>query len=261
MSIENFIIQLFCRLDDKLKAVKKHPQAKLYPSEIVTLSLLFAIKGSKNRAWYRWIINNYKHLFPNIPDRTRLIRLFKSHQKYVKLFLEDETILGVSDSFGIELIHPIRQRRSSEQIGKKGLSNHRWIVGMKIAIVVNQFGSIVGWECDTANVHDSSFHSLIRKSEGKMIVLTDTGFVSQEGNPSNMMPCKRGSWNCRMLVETVFSMLSNLSDIKRMYHRKLENFKAHLGSLVAAYNLLINWAGLKPDDEGFIPLSITNFNL
>ena len=44
-------------------------------------------------------------------------------------FLGRPTVLGVIDTYGIELIHPVREGRSSQQIGRKGLSNHRWIVG------------------------------------------------------------------------------------------------------------------------------------
>lgn len=46
MSTEDFIIELFCRVDDQLKDERKHSQAKLSKSEIVTLALLFALKGT-----------------------------------------------------------------------------------------------------------------------------------------------------------------------------------------------------------------------
>ena len=39
MSDEDFIIELFCRIDDTLKDVPKHTQASLYPSEVITLAL------------------------------------------------------------------------------------------------------------------------------------------------------------------------------------------------------------------------------
>lgn len=45
MPTEYFIIALFCRVDDMMIDVKKHTQATLYPSEVVTLALLFALKG------------------------------------------------------------------------------------------------------------------------------------------------------------------------------------------------------------------------
>ncbi|MBI2841932.1 MAG: hypothetical protein HYX78_00875 [Armatimonadetes bacterium] len=57
MPTVDLIIELFCRIDDVMDDVPKHSQAKLYPSEIVTLGMLFAIKGVGNRAFYRWINN------------------------------------------------------------------------------------------------------------------------------------------------------------------------------------------------------------
>ena len=44
----------------------------------------------------------------------------------------------------IELIHPMREGRSPQQIGRKGLSNHRWIVGGKLCLLLNQWGLGVG---------------------------------------------------------------------------------------------------------------------
>ena len=45
--------------------------------------MLFALKGVGNRASYRWIANNFKSLFPKLPERTRLFRLFDGHQHLV----------------------------------------------------------------------------------------------------------------------------------------------------------------------------------
>ncbi len=44
MPTEDFIIQLFCMIDDEMKNVPKHSQSKLYPSEIVTIGILSATK-------------------------------------------------------------------------------------------------------------------------------------------------------------------------------------------------------------------------
>ena len=55
MTTEDFIIELFCQVDDKMLNATKHSQAMLFPSEVVTLALLFALKGRGNRAFYRWL--------------------------------------------------------------------------------------------------------------------------------------------------------------------------------------------------------------
>src|SRR5829696_2554740 len=99
MSTEDFIIELFCRADDQLKNEKRHVQAKLSKSEIVTLALLFALKGTTCTNFYRWLKRDYVSLFPNLPERTRLFRLFKTHQVLANKFLAEATLIGVTDSF------------------------------------------------------------------------------------------------------------------------------------------------------------------
>ncbi len=47
MKTEDIIAHLFCPIDDRLKFVPKHPQADLYPSEIVTIGALFTLKGGR----------------------------------------------------------------------------------------------------------------------------------------------------------------------------------------------------------------------
>ena len=44
-----FITALFCQVDDQLAGLPKHPEAYLWPSEVVTLGLLHALKGVGNR--------------------------------------------------------------------------------------------------------------------------------------------------------------------------------------------------------------------
>ncbi len=211
MTTVDFITDLFCRVDTQMQDVPKHPQAKLYPSELVTLALLFALKGVGPRPFYRWLTRDYRALFPKLPHRTRLFRLFATHRAWAEYFLAHPTVLGVADSYGIELIHPMRAGRSPQQIGRKGKSNQRWIVGGKIAYIVNQRGLVVAWDCATANVHDAVFHPLIAEFQDEMVVLTDMGFHAKTGDPPNMKPCPRGTWNGRMVVEMVLAMLTRVS--------------------------------------------------
>ena len=142
MTTWDLIIALFYHVDEQLHDMPKHPEAHLWPSEVVTLGLLHALKGVGNRPFYRWLTRDYRALFPRLPERTRLFRLLKTHQGWTQVFLAAPTVLGVIDTYGIELIHPIREGRSPQQIGRKGLSNHRWIVGGKLCLLLNQWGLI-----------------------------------------------------------------------------------------------------------------------
>ena len=262
MTTEEFITELFCRVDDAMPGAKKHPQANLYPSEVVTLALLFALKGSGNRAFYRWLERDYKSLFPQLPDRTRLFRLFNSHRCWIDQFMAEPSLIGLIDSFGIELIHPRREGRSEQQIGRKGKSNWRWIVGGKLCVLLNHLGLVVGWDCATANVYDgTAFQTLVDSVADEMLVFSDTGFDKKDWHPTNLKTCKRGEWNTRMLVETILSMLTTVCHFKRVAHRVWSYFQSRLGYTMALFNILVQWHGLQPDDTGFVPLSIAEFGL
>src|SRR5262249_30172705 len=51
----DFIPALFCQVDDHLLGFPKHPKARLWPSEVVTLGLLHALTGVGSRPFYRWL--------------------------------------------------------------------------------------------------------------------------------------------------------------------------------------------------------------
>jgi len=243
--------------------IEKHPQAKLYPSEIVTLALLFAFKDTSSRHFYRWIKRDYLPLFPNLPDHTRLVRLFNTHQHWATLFLAEPTLLGVTDSFGIEFCHPVREMRfpNRQRIGKKGKSNSRWIVAGKLCVVLNKWGAVAGWQAATANVSDTEFHPLLKDFDGQMVSLADTGFHSKQGDPANVKICARGTWNMRMMVESVFSLLTRVCHGKQMKHRVWEYFELRLGYLRALCNLLTQWRGIEVDEHGVFHLSLAEFGL
>src|SRR5215510_992639 len=156
MTTVDLITALFYEVDEQLRTIPKHPEAHLCPSEVVTLGLLHALKGGGNRAFYRWLTRDYRALFPHLSARTRLFRLFRTLYDWTQVFLAAPTVLGGIDTYGIELIHPMREGRTPQQMGRKGVSNHRWIVGGKRCLLLKQWGLIVGWACATANVAERS---------------------------------------------------------------------------------------------------------
>jgi hypothetical protein len=262
MTTEDFIIDLFCRVDDQMPDAQKHSQASLYPSEVVTIAILFALKGVGNRAFYRWLMRDYRQLFPRLPVRTRLFRLFNSRRHWTQRFMAEPSLLGLIDTYGIELLHPRREGRSEQQIGKKGLSNRRWIVGGKLCFVLNPLGLIVDWDVDTANVYDGShFQEIAERNAVQMVLFSDEGFVKRDWHPENLRICQRDEWNTRMNVETVLSMLTLVCHFKKVMHRVWAYFLSRLAYTMAMFNLLVQWDGIQVDESGCVHFSLAPFSL
>jgi hypothetical protein len=191
-----------------------------------------------------------------------LFRAFKRHRVHVERFMVAPSLIGLVDSFGIELIHPRREGRSAQQIGRKGSSNRRWIVGGKLAVLLNHLGLVVAWDCDTANVYDgSAFQHLVDDVADQMVVFADTHFSRKDWHPTNLRLCKRGEWNSRMLIETMLSMLTVVCHFKHVSHRVWHYFETRLAFTMALFNVLVQWYPLKPDEQRVVHLSLAQFSL
>jgi hypothetical protein len=245
MPTDEIIIRLFLIVDERLGDIKKRPDARLYASEIVTIGLLFALKGGRYRAFYRWLVANYGAWFPGLPEVSRLHRLLRDHDELADRFLAEPTVFTVLDTFGIELLHPRREGRSKQQLGRKGISNGRWIVGAKLAWLINARGEVVDWDWDTANVPDNVFRETALRYNGQTITLCDLGFRASGEPAYNLKLCERGTWSERFTIETDFSWLTELMHAKKMYHRVREHLVARFRYMAALVNCLLRIAGGK----------------
>jgi len=96
---------------------------------LVTIGILFALKGGSFRAFYRWLKRDYSG--SSKPIKTGVNGCWLSLPYFT-----------IIDSYPIELIFPIRQGRSPLQVGKKGQDKGRWSVGIKLCWLMNAFGRV-----------------------------------------------------------------------------------------------------------------------
>jgi hypothetical protein len=194
MTTELIIILFFCYVDDPMGNIAKHAQAKLYPSELVTIGILFALKGSCFSAFYRWLKRDYDGLFGGLPDRTRLQKALQVHQDWCDCFLADPTLFRVGDSYPIELLFPIREGRSKRQIGRKGKDKGRWSIGVRLWWLLDEAGRVVEGYWLPLDRPDKDFNPLAAYYAHDSIVLTDLGFHDKDGVPltSNCVPKVHG---------------------------------------------------------------------
>lgn len=263
MTTEDIILHIFYLVATSLPAIPRHSQAKLYPSELVTIGILFALKGGHFRAFYRWLNRDYGDWFGDgsLPERSRLQRLLKTHQDWCDLLLSDPTFFTVIDSYPIELLFPIREGRSKQQVGKKGRDKGRWSIGIKLCVLLNDVCRVVNWDWATMNVNDKHFHAVVEPFIGETIVLADFGFRDKEGVPDNMKICKKGTWNERMCVETVFSMLTIVCDLKRIRHRFSAYIQMRLAYALAMFNILLDLFHFRHPEADPFKMSIAEFSL
>ena len=160
--------------------------------------------------------------------------------------LAHPALFTVIDTYGIERIHPIREGRSPHQLGKKGKSNWRGIVGMKLCWVLNTHGHVVAWASRTATTADQHLLPLGTAVADQRIVLSDRGFPSAQGAPPNLKLCRRGEWNERRLSETAFSLLTTVWGLKKVWQRTVAAFQMRLAYVAAMFNTLLTLNQTRP---------------
>jgi hypothetical protein len=260
MTTEEIIIHIFCAVDDEMRDVKKVPQAELYASEVVTIGILFALKGGHFRAFCRWLKRDYDALFGGLPDRTTLQRQLRAQQHHADRLLGGPSLLNVIDSFPIELLFPLRHGRSAQQLGKKGRDKGRWSIGVKLCWLLNTLGQVVGWHWLTMNCPDQDFLPLVTLLNEAGVVLSDLGFRCKAGLPDNLKLCVKGTWNDRMRIETSFSLLTVVCQAKKLFHRTAAHLEARFAYTAAMFNVLIGLHRQLHPDPAF-KLSIAQFSL
>lgn len=261
MTTEDIIIHIFYEVDSSLPLLFKERHEKLYPSEVITIGILLALKGGRFRAFYRWLKRDYDALFGGLPHRTTLQRQLRDQQVHTDKLLAQPGLVNVVDSYPIELIFPIREGRSKQQVGKKGKDKGRWSIGVKLCWVLNAVGQVCGWVWDTMNCPDNDFLDLPGAFQDQGIVLADWGFRCAEGVPANVKLCKKGTWNDRMVVETSFSLLTVVANAKKIHHRREPYIEARLAYTVAMFNICLRlFHRLHPEEPAF-KMSIAEFSL
>src|SRR3989442_6860161 len=89
----DFITALFYEVDEQLRTIPKHPEAHLWPSEVVTLGLLHALTGGGNPAFFRGLTPHHCAPFPPLPELAPPLRPFSAPPARPPAFLFAPTVL------------------------------------------------------------------------------------------------------------------------------------------------------------------------
>jgi len=86
----------------------------------------------------------------------------------------------------------------------------------------------------------SAFQEIAERNALRMVNITDDGCVKKGWHLENLKICKLGEWNSRMIVETILSMLTLVSRLKKAMFRTWDYFKTRLAFVIAMIIFLFN---------------------
>ncbi len=227
----------------------------------MTIGILFALKGSTWAAFYRWLKRDYDALFGGLPDESRLRKALVTHEPWCDYLLAAPSLFTVIDSYPIELIFPIREGRSKQQLGRKGKDKGRWVIGIKLCWLLDKVGRVVDWSWAPQGTPDKHFNFLVADLDGQTITFADNGFRDAEGIPANLVICAKGQRNERMLVETAFSLATVVCHTKHLRQRVADYLWSRLAYLAAMFSTLFALFHQLHPDANPVKMSIAEFSL
>lgn len=128
MSIDDFIISVFCLIDDELEKIlggkklrQRGPGPGLRDSEVITIEIVGEFLGMDcDKTIWEYFKRHWSHFFPKIPDRSNFVRQ-AANLHVVKRLLQESLAIGLN-AFGDTLYRKNLKNR------EKAFFNHqdRW---------------------------------------------------------------------------------------------------------------------------------------
>jgi len=273
------LIAIFCEIDDFCNEVDQNMQGRqlsghtkgrrgpaccLSMSEIMTIQILFQMIGYRNfKTFYTYFLQTYwKQYFPNLPSYQRFTELISGSIFPLTLFTHfksgKKTGVYYIDGSCLPVCNLKRSKRNKvfKEIAQYGRTSVGWFFGLKIHLVINNFGELIAFKMTKGNVNDgSAAKSLLQCLEG--LAFGDKGYIGKKlfdelfRNGLKLITRKRKNMkdklvisdyekqllNQRNLIETVFDYLKNKYHIWHTRHRSIFNAVANLMAALAAYSI------------------------
>ena len=257
MSTEEFIINVFCLIDDELKALlngRRLRQRGFEPvmtdSEVMTMEVVGETLGYDNdKSLWHYFKTHWKQLFPKIPERTTFVRQAANLHE-LKHLLQTRIAAelgGYADRLHIidGLPMPVCKfaRAAFSRIFKENAaygycaSKQETYYGFHGHIVISSRGVITAATFAAANIDERDVcPELVEKIRG--ILLGDKGFIRPI---LNKMLGEQELWmlGTRRLVETVIGQLAERFHIERVRARDIWHQASRFWRKILAHTLCV----------------------
>jgi hypothetical protein len=240
-------ISIFAVIDDIIKYIeldtKTGPAGKLNEYEILKLIILKPILKPfcDLKRFHFWLLHNFKHLFPNIPEYSRITRLFNNNSEYLIVIMQKLANLNsfglIADGTTVSVMEAIRGKYAkSFRNGRKVYSTSKkcWYFGFLLEMIIDAEGKIsyvsLGKEAEV-----KQFQNLLEDLKDKW-VLCDRGNrnakVWQEFWKDKQIAVKITGGKERQWIENVFGFLKTKLGLDKIRVRKMSSFLARLYAIL-----------------------------
>jgi len=278
MSTANFIIDVYCLIDDGLKNILNNGKLrqrgcmpKLSDSEIITMQITAEFLGiDTDKGAWEYFSQHWKHLFPTIGSRANYAKhaanlwvvtqqLQKTLAKQLGAFSDT---LHMADGFPIPICHFKRAHFSPLFSGEAAYgycaSKGETYYGFKGNLLINSEGTITAVTTTAANIDErDSLWELLPGVKGMLIadkgligesyredLKQFTGIDLQTAVRANMKENRSEKFlrwlkSTRRLVETVIGQLTERFNIEKVRARKLWYFGHRIARKILAHTLAV----------------------
>ena len=284
------VTRVFCEIDDFTKTFVWSPsqvllpnatpcrrrETELSPSELMTILVLFhRSDGYRNfKGYYTHFVSHYmRREFPNLVSYNRFIqllpRLFWPLLGYLQRRRGSCSGVNFVDSTPLRVCHNRRIQRHQvfQGIAARGKTSMGWFFGLKLHLVINETGDLLGIALTPGNTDDRTpVPQITQGLWGKLF--GDKGYLSQKlfevlqgqglqlitSLKKNMKPRILSLFDKlllrkRFLIESVFDYLKNVAHLEHSRHRNPLNALCHLMAGLIAYTFFEKRPSLRLSPE------------
>lgn len=286
MPVEEFIITIFCLIDDLYSELFPQPirqrgfPPKLSDSEVIAMEIVAEWLGiHEDLAIWKYFQQHWLHFFPSIPDRSQFVRQGANlwrvkqelHEALVQKLGADHADLHIVDGFPIEVCVRTRVANSKAFKGEAWFgycaSKKKKFYGFQGHLLIDARGIPVALQLTPANVDErDAAYDFLEKISGMLI--GDKGYIRPEFKNDchalgidlqtpvrKNMQDNRPKWFIKLIlrirrrIETVIGQLAKYFDIESCGCRDMWHLTSRVARKILAFtvgNYLNIQAGKEP---------------
>jgi hypothetical protein len=253
MNDEEIITRVFVIIDDLIGQLPTDPHpgphGQLALSEVLTLMVIHPLlkPGWTLKGFCRWLNANWRYLFPNLVEYSRLTRLFNQSREFLLVVLKklsDTNSFGlIADGTALPVMHVKRgPYAKSFRDGRKirCASKNEWYWGFLLELVIDQAGQIAFFSVSIA--------AEIRQLTNILEDLCNRWVLGDKGNRGKdiherlwrekQIKIKITAGKERNWIENVIGVLKHKLGLDRIHVRKTPALLSRVSAILCAYNLL-----------------------